>query len=311
MDETRTTSGASEEANVRVEALMELTYQLIALEDSATLGRVLNQERAADLADLFRRLDEEMRDPVFDLLDEQLAPEVLAELDTPTALSIIEEMDHQELSSLMEDMAPDDAADMLADMEEGEAEKVLSLMEVGEAQDLQDLMAHEEDTGGGIMTPKLVLVDEASSVADVIGVLRGRVQKSDVMNLFVVDAEEKLKGIVPLHRLVTALPDTPISDLMDRDTISVTTETDQEEIAQIFSRYNLLAMPVVNEEGRVVGQITVDDVVDVIHEEATEDIYKMAGTSDEEMERPSILGVVRARLPWLLICLLGSFFPGP
>jgi magnesium transporter len=295
------------ETQERVEALVEVTYELLAMEDTDMLRKVLNRERPADLADVMRRLDEEVRETAFGLLEESLAAEVLAESDTHTTLAIVEDLEPEKLSDLLEEMQPDDAADVLVDLDREEAEKVLDLMETEEAQEVQELMAHEGDTGGGIMTPELISVREETTVAEAIDRLRHEAEDQDISHIYVTDAEGRPVGMVPLRRLATARPQTPVSRLMDRDLVTVTPETDQEEIARMFSRYNLLAAPVVDAEGRLVGQITVDDVVDVIQEEATEDIYKMAGTSDQEMERPSVFGVARTRLPWLLICLGGSF----
>ncbi|MSS73387.1 MAG: magnesium transporter [Candidatus Latescibacteria bacterium] len=311
MSNEPTPSGlASGETLERAEALLEVTYELLELEDLELLRQVLNKERPADLADLMRRLDEGIRETVFGLLEESLAAEALAESDTHTTLSIVEDMAPQRLSDILDEMEPDDAADVLVDLDREDAEKVLDLMETEGAQEVQDLMAHEEDTGGGIMTSDLISVREEMTVAGAIDRLRQEAEDQDISHLYVTDAEGRPVGVVPVHRLATARPQTPMSRLMSRDLVTVTQETDQEEIARIFSRYNLLAVPVVDMEGRLVGQITVDDVVDVIQEEATEDIYKMAGTSDQEMENPSVFGVARARLPWLLICLLGSFLSG-
>ena len=279
------------EMSGRIEALVEVTIQLLVLEDQEALREVLNREHAADLADLIRRLNDEMREAVFGLLGEHLAAEVLAASDTPMTLAIAEDLNHQELSDLVEEMAPDDAADVLSDLDEEDAEQVLGLMEAEEAQEVQGLMAHEEDTGGGIMTPDLILAHEGSTVSEVIDALRKEAEDAEIFELYVVDEEDRLLGVVSLHRLVTARPQTRMADLMDREVITVAPETDQEEIAQLFSRYDLLAAPVVDAEGKLVGQITVDDVMDVIQEETTEDIYKMAGTSGQEMERPSVFGV--------------------
>lgn len=295
------------ETEARIEALMEV---ILALEDQEALKGVLGKERPADLADLIRRLDDETREAVFVLLDERLAAEVLAESDTPTTQAIAEELHPRALSDLLEEMSPNDAADVLSDLEEEDAEAVLDLMAAAAAREVRELMAHREDTGGGIMTPRLVLAHEDTTVSEVIDALRAAAEAVEIFQLYVVDSDEKLLGIVPLHWLVTARPQAPMSDLMDRDLITVAPETDQEEIAQLFTRYDLVAVPVADADGRLVGQITVDDVMDVIVEEATEDIYKMAGTSDEEMERPSVLGVAWTRLPWLLLCLLGSFVSG-
>ncbi len=310
-NEPITTSGISGGGTQeRIEALVEVTYELLAMEDTDMLRKVLNRERPADLADVMRHLDEEVRETAFGLLEESLAAEVLAETDAHTTMAIVEDMEPERLSGLLEEMQPDDAADVLVDLDREEAEKVLDLMETEEAQEVQELMAHEEDTGGGIMTPELISVREETTVAEAIDTLRHDAEDQDISHIYVTDAEGKPVGMVPLRRLATARPQTPVSRLMNRDLVTVTPETDQEEIARMFSRYNLLAAPVVDAEGRLVGQITVDDVVDVIQEEATEDIYKMAGTSDQEMERPSVFGVARTRLPWLLICLLGSFLSG-
>lgn len=294
----------------RIEALEEVTHELLALEDPEILRQVLNRERPADLADLMRHLDEEVRETVFGLLEESLAADVLAESDTATKQAIAQDLKPQKLSDLLEEMEPDDAADVLEDMEDAAAEEVLGLMETEGAQEVQDLLEHEEDTGGGIMTPDLISVREETTAGEAINQLRQEAEDQDISHIYVTDAEGRPVGQVPLHRLATARPQTPMSRLMNRDLFTVTPETDQEEIARLFSRYNLLAAAVVDEGGRLVGQITVDDVVDVIQAEATEDIYKMAGTSDQEMENPSVFGVARARLPWLLICLLGSFLSG-
>ena len=310
VDENRIPEIPSGEMAAHIEALLEVTYQLLELDDPDMLKQVLNRERPPDLADLIRHLDDESREQVFGLLEESLAAEVLADADTPTTIAILEDLDLQEVSDLVEEMAPDDAVDVLADLEEGDAEKVLGLMAPEEAQEVQGLMQHDEDTGGGIMTPDLAVAHVEMTVSEVIDTLRQEVEEAEIFELYVVDGEDKLVGIVPLHRLVTARPQTRVSGLMERDFFSVLPETDQEDIAQLFTRYDLVSLPVVDTNGRLVGQITVDDVMDVIQEEATEDIYKMAGTSDQEMDRQSALGVAWTRLPWLLFCLLGSFLSG-
>jgi len=294
----------------RAEALLDVTYELLALDDLGGLREVLNREHPADVAEVLRRLDDDERETVFDLLSENLAADSLAESDAQTAVAIVDDLDPQELSDLVEEMAPDDAADVLASLEDGEAEKVLGLMEPEEAQGVQELMAHDEDTGGGIMTPDLVLAHEDSTAAQAIHTLREEAEEAEVFDLYVIDDGGRLVGVVPLHRLVTARPQAKMSQMMDRELITVRPETDQEDIAQLFTRYDLLSLPVVDDGGKLVGQITVDDVLDVIQEEATEDIYKMAGTSDEEMERTTVFGVAWTRLPWLLFCLVGSFLSG-
>ena len=309
-EEPKIPDRSGQETETRIEALMEVTYQLLALDDREMLEKVLNREHPADLADLIRRLDDNTLEVIFSLLDEHLAAEVLAESDPPTAQAIAEDLDPEELSDLVEEMDPDDAADVLSELEEEDAEKILDLMEKEDAEEVQELMAHDEDTGGGIMTPELVLTYEDTTVSEVINTLRKEAEDAEIFELYVVDSQNRLQGMVSLNRLVTARPQALMKDLMDRDLITVAPETDQEDIAQLFTRYDLLAAPVVDAQRKLIGQITVDDIVDVIHEEATEDIYKMAGTSDHEIEHPSVLGVAWTRLPWLMLCLLGSFLSG-
>lgn len=294
----------------RIDALLEVTFQLLALEDQETLKKVLNQERPADVADVARHLDNDTLEIVFGLLSESLAADVLAESDAPTTLAIAEDLNPQELSELVEDMAPDDAADVLSELEETDAKKILDLMEKEDAAEVQDLMAHEEDTGGGIMTPEFMLTHPDTTVSQVIDALREEAEDADILELYVINKGNQLLGAVSINRLVTARPNTLMTALMKQDVITVSPDTDQEDIAKLFTRYGLLALPVVDENRILMGQITVDDVLDVIQEEATEDIYKMGGTSDQEIERPSALGVALIRLPWLLLCLLGSFLAG-
>jgi magnesium transporter len=247
---------------------------------------------------------------MFDLLSGPAAADVLAESDTVTMQAIAADVDNEALSDIVVEMDPDDAADLLSDLPDEEAVEVLGHLDSEEAEEVLGLMAHEEDTGGGIMTPDFIVAHDAASVSEVVDTMRREAEDADIFDIYVVDPENRLVGILPVNRLVTARPQAPVSGLMKREFHSVVVETDQEDIAQLFTRYDQLALPVVDSDGRLVGQITIDDVIDVIHEEATEDIYKMAGTSsDQEIESPSILGVARARLPWLLICLAGSFSP--
>jgi len=208
-------------------------------------------------------------------------------------------------------MAPDDAADVLADLPGQHGERVLSLMAHPEAQVVRELMEHPEDSGGGIMTSRLVSVAAAATVADAVDLLRARVGESseEPLAVFVVD-DDRLVGTVSLHRMLLADSHESMGAIADREPITVRADMGQEEIAEIFADYDLLAMPVVDASGTLVGQVTVDDIVDVIQEEATEDNLKMAATSSEEMEDRSVLSVMRHRLPWLLFCLVGTLLSG-
>ena len=239
-----------------------------------------------------------------------MAAAMLADADTPTLRTIAKELDEETLSDLVEEMAPDDAADVLGDLPEERSQRVLGLMEVGEAEEVRELLTHPEDTGGGIMTSRLIAIREVMTAGDAIDYLRGWVEKEEVFSIYVVGEEDHLIGTVSPVRLLFSAKDTTISKLTERDPTAVRTDVDQEEIARMFSDYDLLDLPVVNQEGRLVGRVTVDDIVAVIEEEATEDIYEMAAISSLELEERSVVGIVRRRLPWLLVCLAGTLLAG-
>lgn len=239
-----------------------------------------------------------------------MAAAMLADADTPTLRTIAKELDEETLSDLVEEMAPDDAADVLGDLPEERSQRVLGLMEVGEAEEVRELLTHPEDTGGGIMTSRLIAIREVMTAGDAIDYLRGWVEKEEVFSIYVVGEEDHLIGTVSPVRLLFSAKDTTISKLTERDPTAVRTDVDQEEIARMFSDYDLLDLPVVNQEGRLVGRVTVDDIVAVIEEEATEDIYEMAAISSLELEQRSVVGIVRRRLPWLLVCLAGTLLAG-
>ena len=284
--------------------------ECLASDDLDTLRLILIDQHAADLSELLRHLPAQERQRTFELLSRPRGAAVLAELGTLDMLGIAEDLSDQDLAGLIEDMAPDDAADVLSKLPEHRSAGALDLMPEEEAQEVQELLAHEEDTGGGIMTSRLISVREEMSAGDVIVHLREGVEEGEVFYIYVVDESEHLSGTVPLSRLVLAPPDLPVRELVERDPVTVDTDMDQEEIARMFSRYDFLAMPVVDKQGRLVGQVTVDDVIDVIEEEATEDIYEMAGTSRDELKERGLFGVVRVRLPWLLVCLAGTLISG-
>ena len=298
----------------RRESLLETTRELLAANDLDSLRLILNGQHPADLAELFPRLNEEEQQQALQLLAEPLAAEMLADVDTSTMLSITEDLDNEALSDLVEEMAPDDAADVLGDLPAAQSEKVLELMEAEEAEEVRELLAHPDDTGGGIMTPRLVAVREDMTVAEAITYLHAwaeeEEEEEEVLYLYVVDEGDHLIGTVPLKRLLLASQDALIQTVTNRDLIAVRADMDQEEIVQIFADYDLLALPVVDEEGRLVGRVTVDDIVDIIQEEATEDIYEMAAIISDEMEARSVVKIVRRRLPWLLVCLAGTLISG-
>jgi magnesium transporter len=294
----------------RREILLETTRQALVDGDYTVLRLVLNSQHPADLAALFSHLEEKQQQNTLPLLAEGIAAATLAEMDTATRMDVTEDLGEEELSGLVGEMEPDDAADLLGELSDEQSSKVLELLQ-DDAEEVRLLLEHPEDTGGGIMTPRLVSVSEQMTVADAIERLREQEDEADDnVYLYVTDALASLVGTVSLRSLLLAQPQTPISTLTRPNPIAVGSDMDQEEIAQVISTYNLMAVPVVDASGRLVGQVTIDDVVDIIEQEATEDIYSQAATSSEELEERSVFGVVRRRLPWLLVCLAGTLLSG-
>ena len=296
----------------RREILHGTTIDALAEADLATLRLVLNNQHPADLAELLRVLDEEDQQAVLQLIAEPLAARALAESDTPTMLSVTEDLDDELLSDLVEEMAPDDAADLLGDLPVEQSQRLLDLMDDTDSAVFRELLEHDDDSGGGIMTSRVVSVPISATVGEAIAHLRewARDGGEEFQSLFVIEASGVLGGTVPLSRMLVAQPERRISELVVETPVSVTADLDQQEIARIFQEYDLLVIPVVDGDGRLIGQVTVDDIVDVIEDEATEDMYEMAATSAEERSARSVFGVIRLRLPWLLVCLCGTLVSG-
>jgi magnesium transporter len=294
----------------RRNTLLETSRELLAEEDLATLRLILNNQHQADLAYLLAQLSDEDRYRIFSLLAATLAAATLSEVETPILLALFERLDDRTISRYVERMEPDDAADLLGKLPEERRTAVMDLLADHTTESVEELLPHPEDTGGGIMTSRLVALREEMTVEDALKYVREWVHEDAVFYLYVVDEAHRLIGTVPLHRLLIAAPTARIRQLTKLEPMSVRPDMDQEEVAKIFADYDLLALPVVNEEGVLIGQITVDDIVDVIKEEATEDLYEMAAMSSEELEERSVFGVVKRRLPWLLVCLGGTMLSG-
>ncbi len=310
MEDRATEGWTNASLHERRSALRDTVAELYALGDERALRLILNSQFPADLADLMRHRTEDEQHYLFELLAEGVAAGVLAELDTPTMLEVAEGMGDHQLSELVGEMAPDDAADVLGELPEGQSEKVLELMEDEDAEEVRELLAHEEDTGGGIMTSRLLIVREDMRVEEAIRYLREWAEEEQILNIYVLDEGDALSGTLSLRSLLLAQPETLVRTIAERDPIAIGAHMDQEEIAHLFRDYDLLALPVVDGEGKLIGEVTIDDIVSVMEEEATEDMYVMAATSSEEREERSTLGVVRRRMPWLLICMLGTMVAG-
>lgn len=260
--------------------------------------------RPADIADILEQLDAEEAGEVLGRLDTETAADALNELEGSFQYELLSELDPERASDLLEILPPDDAADILADIPREEAERLLNLMPANESQPIRELLRYGAETAGGIMTTEVVSLAQDLTVEEALAYLRQHSSHLEmVYYLYVVDDARRLVGVISLRELVVAEPRAHLRDLMDPDVIKVTTETDQEEVARVIARYDLLGVPVVDDENHLVGLITVDDVIDVIHEEQAEDVSEMAGTDVEagEEEKQGVWRAAFSRLRWLSV----------
>ncbi|MBN1541589.1 magnesium transporter [candidate division KSB1 bacterium] len=295
------------EAVDRKEIVENLDY-LVKVHDATKLKNLILDIHPADLADIIRELDQEPRSFLFSLIDPETASDVLLELDEVSRNELVERMGIDRLSSIVVEMDSDDATDVLAEMSKDTAQQVLSRLDSKERAEVEKLIVHDEDTAGGIMALEYVAVNEDDTVDDAIQRIRQKAQEVDeIYNVYVIDRARRLTGVLSLKKLLLSKHHMLIRDIMKREVISATAEKDQEEVANIFRRYDLVSLPVVDQFNRLVGRITIDDIVDVLHEEANEDLNRMAGIDEDEIpQEMSTFRISRFRMPWLLVAFVGE-----
>ncbi|MCB0721820.1 MAG: magnesium transporter [Ignavibacteriae bacterium] len=290
--------------------LLSEIESLIESRSDALLRNILADLYDYDIAVLIDTLrDDNDAIYLFSLLSQETAGEIILELGDERRDAILENLSEGKLSNLLVEMDSDDAADLVADLDEDEQHKVLqSLDTVGkeDSDELRELLKYDENTAGGIMAKEFIVAHVNDSVSETIKVIQEKGDEIDQFyNMWIVDDHNHLKGIISLRRLIISMkdPNQKMSEVMNPDVISVDANMDQEEVAKIFMNYDLVSVPVVDSDERVIGRITIDDVMDVVEEEYTEDVAKMTGTDAEELEKKSSLQIARMRLPWLMIAL--------
>jgi magnesium transporter len=274
-------------------------------QDDAALASVLSNAHAADIAESFNLLDDEARSRLFFALPPHTAAEVMTLLDESVRTDVVEDLDTASLTEIVANLAPDDAADVLAELPEAEADLILDKLVDEQSDKIEELMEYDEQTAGGIMTPDVVAVPATATVAEAVEQVRQASPDEDLYDIFVVDSERHPVGTVALRRLVTARSHARLADMAEPDPLVVKVDDDQETVVQLIRKYDVSEAAVVDREGRLVGRITHDDLLDVAEEEATEDLYRMAGTDAAELETSSVLRAARVRLTWLLPCMVG------
>ncbi len=270
------------------------------------ITNLLAKLRAADISSIMLEMSDREQRSIFSVLmerDRQLAAKTLKTLGLEWGLDLLIQRPSEEISEVIQEMESDAAASFISALPEEVAQEVLEKMDTRESSEVQELLGYEEETAGRIMTPNVFSLHEELTVAEAIQTIQTAQDLEMVFYLYVVDERNHLVGVVSLRQLLMVTPTTPLKKVMMTDVISVTTDTDQEEVANQVALYDLLAIPVVDDANKMVGTITVDDVIDVIKEEATEDIFYLAGVeADDHIHTPAFTSV-KKRLPWLMVNL--------
>jgi magnesium transporter len=289
--------------------LLTQIEQLIHNRNDQELEVLLNDMHHADIAEIFDELEIEEAIYIFKILDVELTSEILTELDEDVREKILHGLSAKEIAEELDELDTDDAADIIAELSQSKKEEVISELEdVEHAKDIVDLLRYDEDTAGGLMGKELVKVNENWTVLTCVKEMRVQAENvTRVHSIYVVDDENRLKGRLSLKDLLTTSTKTPIREIYIPKVDSVRVSASNVEVARIMQKYDLEAIPVVDEMGRLVGRITIDDIVDVIKDEADKDYQLAAGISQDVEADDSILDLTKARLPWLVLALLGGF----
>jgi magnesium transporter len=298
-------------AQRKLDVVLDSVKRLQRMGATANLVNLLQKQHPADLAALFSELPDKDRHAAFSVLVERnsrLAMEAVAELGPEAGAALLADRSAEEIVRLTQELPSDDAAAIIDYLPEELSAGVLELIQKRPAGgDVGELLEYPERTAGRIMNPKVFALSEDVTAGEAITAVQGSRDVEVVFYLYVIDVRRHLVGVVSLRRLLLVPPTTPLKRIMTTDLISVRADMDQEEVARQVASYNLLAIPVVDEENKLVGVITVDDVIDVIKDEATEDVYRLAGVSSDDRVFTRPVESLRKRLPWLLVNLATAF----
>lgn len=288
--------------------LIESIRRLLRRDATTHLLKIVDKTHVADLAEVFRSLSFSQQRKLFDMISDIEQKGVLfSQLDEDAFMGFVEGMELDDLVKILDHMPTDDVADLIGRLPEDKSASILEKMKKEGSEEVEGLLRYGDDTAGGSMVPDFIALREDITAREAIESLQKEYVNVEMpFYLYVVDEYGNLVGVISLRQLVVVPPDTPLKNFMTTDVISVKTDVDQEEVAKIVARYDILAVPVVDEYGVLVGIITVDDIVDIIRKEATEDILKMAGAGEEFVETQSVVRSTRIRLPWLFASCIGG-----
>ena len=290
--------------------LLDRMVELVRKGELALFIRRAHDLEPADLAEVLTTLDEKERVTVVQALPPELSSQALAEMpEEAHASETLAALDPGQAAEIVEELDDDDAADILGELDEARQEQILS--EVEHRSEVDRLLRYDEETAGGLMTTHMVTVSDTATAAQALEEIRRQAEEvEDFYQVFVVDAEHRLVGTLPFKDLVISRPERPVRAFMTDADIFVTPDLDQEEVARLMARYNMPSVPVVNEQGRLLGRVTFDDVIDVVEAETTEDLLKFGGVSPDEELGAGWKTAVQSRLPWLSVNLATAFLAG-
>jgi len=294
--------------------ILDQTIILLQQRREDELRNLLAPLHPADLAEILEELEDDQRSAIMHLLSEEAAADAIAEMEPEDQAAILTGLSEERAQEILEEMSADDVADMVGELDPQQAGQILQLMDAEDATDVRELLGFRSDSAGGIMTTEFISVHSSLTADEAIGEMRQAAPSAETAYyVYVVDSKEKLVGVLSLRELIIAPPKAQIREIMRTAVVSVHVNEDQEEVARVVKKYNLLAVPVVDDQEVLRGIITVDDVIDVLEEEATEDLYRAGGISEAEQEFDLEGGIwpsIKARIPWLMGLLFLSLVSG-
>ena len=293
-----------------IKILRDTFARLLRRNAHTNLVKLIRKTHPADLAVVFRYFNDEEQTQVFSIMVEDgQAVEFLVELDDTLIANLLENESPERIAAVIQESSANDQSFILSTLDDEQAQSVIDLLKTEEQEEIEELMGYPEDSAGAMMTTNVFTLYQNTTCRDALKSLQDQSEAEMVFYLYITDEDDRLVGVASLRALATTPPDTILKDIMVKRVHTVRPETDQEEVAQIVAQYNYLAVPVLDEDDQLLGIVTVDDVVDVIREEATEDFLQMAGAGkDREILLKSSWENARARLPWLFASWIGGIF---
>jgi len=283
---------------------------LSSLDDENAITAILADTRNEDIAEILNSVNREEKIKITRYIDKEKMAQVFAKIAPDTIYAVSEEFGPVYVAEILDNMEPEEAAEVLSELDSEVVEAVLALMEKPEARKVKETLEYEEKTAGRLMSADFIAMNENTTPEQAIEYIRTKEIEKTYYYIYVVNNDNLYIGLIPIQKIIFAKKNVILGDIAEKDVVSVPVNMDQEQVARLVGKYDVPALPVVDANGILLGEITVDDVIDVINEENTEDIYKMAGTDYEEVFSESAFKVAKIRLPWLLTCIFGSLLSG-